>query len=88
MEDDFWQRNLNELKKYKSYGTSADLILMSYSFTNYIKEIFPVNDVPEPLAQRLKSLEERISILKETYELCVETVTLEMEKMLEKGELK
>lgn len=86
--DGFWECNIFELMKYKEVPHEEELIEMSRSFIDYVKTIFPVNKVPENIASRISSLEERINLVKETYELCVESVAMEMQKMVDKGELK
>lgn len=87
MKDEFWSCNLFELQKYKN-ANYEDLIEMSHSFMNYVKEIFPVNEVPENIANSVKHLEERLKLTREQYELTVERVCLEIQTMIEKGELK
>ena len=86
--DDFWACNVFELQKYKKQPSADELFEMAQSFMNYVKEIFPVNGVPEPIAERIRLLEERINIVEEQYIITVESVVNHIKLMSEKGELK
>ena len=83
MSKEFWACNLFQLNQYKNDDVE-DLIEKSYSFINYIKEIFPVNKVPENIANSLESLEDRILLTKEQYRQTVDKVCLEIQIIMEK----
>jgi len=88
MTKEFWSGNLFELQRYKNLSDIDSLVERSNSFINYIKEIFPVNSVPEKIEESLRHLEQRIHAFLEQYEISVERVCLEIQVMIEKGDLK
>lgn len=83
--DEFWACNLLEMKKYKNITDNDELFEASRSFINYVKELFPVNGVPENIANSLRLLEERIAIVREQYEIAVERVCLEIQTMSDRA---
>jgi len=75
----YWATNLFELQRYKNLPHLDDLVEYSRNFLNYVKELFPVNEVPAEIANSLKLLEQRIEICREQYEIAVERVCLEIQ---------
>ena len=80
----FWATNLLELQRYKNLNDVDDLVEYSKNFINYVKELFPVNQVPESIANSLKLLEERLEIARAQYEIAVERVCLEIQELDQK----
>lgn len=79
----FWATNLFELQKYKNIDVD-ELVETARSFVNYVKELFPVNKVPEEIANSLILLEERLEIARDQYEIAVERVCLFIQELDEK----
>ena len=79
---EFFATNVFELLKYKNLRDEVDLVESTNSFIQYVKEIFPINGVPEKIAQALQILEDSIKIAITQYEISVEIVCKEINEKI------